>query len=286
VALTGKVSSGAEPAMEGVVVSAKRDGVTITISVVTDETGRYTFPANRLAPGRYAISIRATGYDLDAPKAAVLEAGQAVIADLKLKPTRNLAAQLTNAEWLMSMPGSQEQKAFLTTCTNCHGLERIVRSVHDADEFLQVFARMDAYYPGATPLKPQRLVGDKRNDSANGAMRREMGNRVTAEWLASINLSQHETWNYPLSIMPRVSGKSTRVIITEYDLPNRVIQPHDVVLDREGMVWYSDFGQMLLGKMDPKTARVPNIRYLRPKRAFRSERSTLSLIAMTIRGSA
>ena len=86
--------------------------------------------------------------------------------------------------------------------------------------------------------------------------------------------------------MPRVSGKSTRVIITEYDLPNRVIQPHDVVLDREGMVWYSDFGQMLLGKMDPKTARVPNIRYLRPKRAFRSERSTLSLIAMTIRGSA
>jgi hypothetical protein len=39
VALTGKVSSGAEPAMEGVVVSAKRDGLTITVSVVTDETG-------------------------------------------------------------------------------------------------------------------------------------------------------------------------------------------------------------------------------------------------------
>jgi hypothetical protein len=57
---------------------------------------------------------------------------------------------------------AQEQKAFLTTCTNCHRLERIVRSMHDADEFLQVFARMD----GSTPLKPQRLVGDKRNDGA------------------------------------------------------------------------------------------------------------------------
>ena len=76
VALAGNVSSGAEPAMEGVVVSAKRDGSTITVSVVTDEAGRYAFPANRLAPGQYAISIRAAGYDLDAPKTARVEAGR------------------------------------------------------------------------------------------------------------------------------------------------------------------------------------------------------------------
>ena len=93
VALTGKVSSGAEPAMEGVLVSAKRNGSTITVSVVTDAAGRYAFPTNRLAPGQYAISIRATGYDLDTPKAGRVEAGQAVIADLKLKHARNLAAE-------------------------------------------------------------------------------------------------------------------------------------------------------------------------------------------------
>jgi virginiamycin B lyase len=109
VALTGKVGSPAEPVMEGVVVSAKKDGSTITVSVVTDETGHYAFPAERLAPGRYNISIRATGYDLDGPKAAVVAASQAVTADLTLKPARNLAAQLTNAEWLMSMPGSESR---------------------------------------------------------------------------------------------------------------------------------------------------------------------------------
>ena len=46
------------------------------------------------------------------------------------------------------------------------------------------------------------------------------------------------------------------MIITEYDLPNPLIQPHDVMLDRAGNVWYSDFGQMFLGKMDPKTGKV------------------------------
>ena len=58
-ALTGKVSSQEEGAMEGVVVSAKRDGSTMTISVVSDSQGQYSFPQDRLEPGTYAISIRA-----------------------------------------------------------------------------------------------------------------------------------------------------------------------------------------------------------------------------------
>src|SRR6266571_2218149 len=43
--LTGQVSSAEEGAMEGVVVSAKKDGSTISVSVVTDARGRFTFPA-------------------------------------------------------------------------------------------------------------------------------------------------------------------------------------------------------------------------------------------------
>ena len=56
--------------------------------------------------------------------------------------------------------------------------------------------------------------------------------------------------------MPRPKGRSTIVVYTEYDLPNQYIQPHDVVLDREGNAWYSDFGQMFLGKMDTKSGKV------------------------------
>jgi len=97
-ALAGKVGSAAEPAMEGVVVSAKKDGSTITISVVTNEKGEYSFPASRLEPGHYTLGARAVGYDLDGPKAADVTAGQAATADIKLKPTQNLASQLTNAE--------------------------------------------------------------------------------------------------------------------------------------------------------------------------------------------
>ena len=52
-ALTGQITSAEEGAMEGVLVSAKRTGSTITISVVSDAQGRYSFPAARLEPGEY-----------------------------------------------------------------------------------------------------------------------------------------------------------------------------------------------------------------------------------------
>src|ERR1043166_1376945 len=51
------------------------------------------------------------------------------------------------------------------------------------------------------------------------------------EWMASINLSQRENWNYELKTQPRLKGKSTKVVITEYDLPNKYIQHHVVRLD-------------------------------------------------------
>src|SRR5262245_66506424 len=82
--LTGVVTSAAEGAMEGVLVSAQAVGSPITTTVVTDEQGRYSFPAGRLAPGRYQIRIRAVGYDLSQPIELEVAPGRGAAADLTL----------------------------------------------------------------------------------------------------------------------------------------------------------------------------------------------------------
>src|ERR1700730_16424780 len=97
-ALTGQVTSEEEGPMEGVVVSAKLDGSTITVSVITDKQGRYSFPANRLEPGHYKLKIRAVGYALDGPGVADLAAQKTTTAELKLRKAKNIVPQLTNAE--------------------------------------------------------------------------------------------------------------------------------------------------------------------------------------------
>ena len=250
-ALTGKVTSVEEGPMEGVVVSAKKSDSSISISVVTNAQGHFAFPAARLETGSYTLRARVAGYELDGVRTADVVSGQESKVEMKLKKVKNLSSQLTNAEWLMSMPGTEQQKQFLLNCTGCHTLERIMKSTYDAGGFLDVIQRMSLYYPGSTPLKPQRLAGTATRDVERGG-----NGRKTAEWLATVNLSQQATWSFPLKTQPRLTGKSTQVIITEYDLPNSLIQPHDVMLDREGTVWYSDFGQMFLGKMDPKSGKV------------------------------
>ena len=116
-ALTGQVISEAEGAMEGVVVTAHKDGSIVSVSVTTDARGWYTFPESKLEPGEYKIAIRAVGYDISAPTTVDVVAEKTATADIKLRKTRNLASQLSNAEWMMSIPGTEEQKAMLLDCT-------------------------------------------------------------------------------------------------------------------------------------------------------------------------
>jgi streptogramin lyase len=248
--LTGHVSSAEEGPMEGVVVSARRDAATFTVSVVTDMAGRYSFPAAKLEPGHYRLSIRAGGYELDSPKAVDVSAAQPATADVRLRAARDIVSQLTDAEWLVNMPGTDSQKRILLGCNSCHTLQRIVRSVHDAAEFLQIFKRMAGYYPGSTPLHPQRLVGDIERNLTRGA-----NLEAAARYLASVNRSSGNGSEYPLKFFARPTGRATRVIFTEYDLPRATMEPHDVILD-SGIVWFAEFGEQFLGKMDPRTGEV------------------------------
>jgi virginiamycin B lyase len=245
-ALAGQVMSQEEGPMEGVVVSAKKDGSTITVSVLTDDKGHYSFPASRLEPGHYTLKIRAVGYNLEAPAAADLAASKPTMADLKLVKAKNLIPQLTNAEWLMSMPGTDDQKALMLNCVSCHTLQRVVTSTHDSDEFTQVITRMMNYAQVSQPIKPQRRM------EANRAGDPEQY-RKQADFISSINLSSTPQFDYKLKTLPRPTGKATHVIITEYDLPRPTIEPHDVIVDEHGMVWYTDFGEEFIGKLDPKT---------------------------------
>jgi len=256
-ALTGKVMSTEEGAMEGVLVTAKKAGSTIAVTVVSDKNGVYSFPASRLDPGQYAIRIRAVGYDLDGKGAAEIAADKPTSVDLTLKKTRNLAAQLTNAEWMQSMNGTPKQKDLLLNCVTCHTLERIVKSQHDPKEFMQIQARMATYANQSVPTRPQKRLAERLLEERGESRTKAQEER--AEFLASINLSETASWDYALKTMPRPTGAATRVIITEYDLPRSSIEPHDVIIGKDGMAYYTNFGEQNLGKLDPKTGKVTEI---------------------------
>ena len=251
-ALKGEVRSAEEGPLGGVTVTATRDKSTIAVTAITDEQGRYSFPAGRLGPGQYSLAIRATGYDLDGKPTANVAADQPATADLKLKKTRNLVAQLTSAEWLASWPGTDAEKRLVADCMSCHTLERIARSSHPAEEWVAIIPRMLRYAQNTTPLAPQLRTGESTGLLVQQPERLQR----LAEYLASVNLSASDTFPYELKTLKRVSGKGTRAIITTYKLPRQTDQPHDVMGDPDGGIYFTYFGDPQLGRLDPKTGEV------------------------------
>ena len=252
-ALTGIVSSEAEGLMEGVLVTVKQDGATMSTTVISDAQGRYAFPASRVGSGHYTLRIRAIGYYLDGPREVEIGAGEPTLADVHLNTTDNIAPQMTNAEWLMSFPGTDSEKFFMgRSCQGCHRLQLITTSSFSVDEFKEIVPRMGRYYPGSRPNQPQVLPPGPR---ANRGITNEELVNTTANYLARVNLNENATWDYELQAMPRPTGRGTSAIITTYDLPRRAAMAHDAIMVK-GKVYYSDFGNLYMGELDPVTGEV------------------------------
>jgi len=152
--LSGIVTSQAEGEMEGVLVTAKGVGGSVAVTVVTDRRGRYAFPQDRLQPGPYRISIRAVGYDLENPGTLEIRAGSTQNVNLRLRSTRDLASQLSNVEWLLSVPGTEQQRNALGSCVGCHAISFAVKSTHDATAWRSTLHRMRNYSSPSFWLNP------------------------------------------------------------------------------------------------------------------------------------
>ena len=214
-----------------------------------------------MQPGQYTLRIRAVGYELEGARPVEIALQKAVTADLNLRKasTDQIASQLTNSEWLMSIPGTEQQKASIRGCNHCHTYERIMRSRHDADQFMGTLQRMSQHSPSSFPLMlqpdPTKRIGGGEMTPERLAQQQQ-ARRRQAEYLSGINLGRSSSWSYPFKTLPRPTGKATRVIYTEYDLPARTRQPHDVIVDSQGQVWYASFGEQILGRLNPQTNEI------------------------------
>jgi streptogramin lyase len=259
IVLTGIVSSQAEGAMEGVLVSAQRVGGKITVTVVSDHAGRYAYTASQLAPGEYELSIRATGYDMAVPKHSVTIGKGRSHADIHLQTAHDLASQLTDAEWLMSMPGTHEQKELIyENCVLCHTLTPVMKSTYDVAGWKTTFQRMWNWASVSAINKPvpSPVPQGAWRFGITEAADLQATDEEYGKFLASINLSSKSKIDFDFKTLPRPRGEDTKVVITEYDLPRPDAQPHDVVSDAEGMVWYTDYVEGILGRLNPRTGEI------------------------------
>src|SRR5579862_6663890 len=208
--LTGSITSAAGQKLEGVQVSAKKEGSTITTSVYTDQNGEYFFPA--MADGKYRVWAQALGFvtskgevDLTGSKQQSFQLAAITDPEQKIKqmPSEMLAAALPDE----TEADAQMKRIFHNQCTGCHtpgyplqfkfdeaGWNKIIN-------LMKVVANTGAY-PGP-------------NAKANGII--EFNRKDLAAYLARAR-GPGET-SLKIKDRPRPTGEAARVVWTTYDVP-------------------------------------------------------------------
>jgi len=265
--LQGVVRSKDAGLMEGVLVSARREGSTSTVTVVSDNQGRYRFPAGKLLPGKHDLSTWAVGFEsLEKSGVEVLPTKTATMDFLieKQQDKNKFALQLSHTEWELTLGSPQILGSpGAASCAGCHLIGRIMVKKQTASEWEQVISRMKNHGEGSAFRRGGIVVAVPPEQSRVADIPLTPVDRALAQYLAAVAGSERLS-GLPFKTLPRPTGAGTQVILTSYDLARQDSGPHDVAIDAEGMIWHSEVARPYLGKLNPRTGetklyRVPEV---------------------------
>jgi virginiamycin B lyase len=246
----GAVKSSNGVALEGIMVQLISQKSAVRTTVYSNEDGRYEFP--KLETGVYTLRIARPLEFYPFVKEGVAINGANQLEDIVLEritsaellpPFPEIAAQLTGAEWMLNLSGTADEKNLLrVNCNWCHSYQQIFRNRYDDHGWERIVFRMT--HGAGSPLI---------NVNDRGRLSKEDEARL-AKWLATVR--GPESKDQPFMTLPRPKGRSTRAIITEYELPRLELATHDVAGDSKGNLWYSPHRSSYIGRLDPRTGAV------------------------------
>jgi streptogramin lyase/mono/diheme cytochrome c family protein len=258
---TVKITSGDRPEGIGVQLIAP-NGVRTT--VYTDAGGHFEFP--KMQTGNYTLRIPTPlmfkPYVID----SVHIDGASKLDDIVLErvsdtdalpATPDIERQLSGAEIMWNLPGTAQEKATLQkNCSACHSWNQIFRNRYDEHSWSLIVDRMTQYSGTSLVI---RIKGISSTGGGNNSVTRRDGTspeevKTLVNFLTRVR--GPEAQDEPMRAFPRPAGASTKVIVTEYELPQSLLALHDVQGDSKGNMWFTSHKTDVVGKLDPKTGIV------------------------------
>jgi hypothetical protein len=163
--LAGRVLSENGEPVAAVPVQAHRQDSNITVSVYTDKSGNYSFPAwSDVAPGAYDVAIALPDFKQITRMGVALASGQTAMLDFTLQPREPDYDEATTSDIIAALPGTDEQKVLLSQCSNCHTLQHALATGRTKEGWAQIIRLMAGErntsrdYPGSKTYGQKRFV--------------------------------------------------------------------------------------------------------------------------------
>jgi virginiamycin B lyase len=208
--LTGTVTSATGQKLEGVQVSAKKDGSTITTNVYTDTNGEYFFPA--MADGKYRVWAQALSFETNKGEVNLTSGTRHdfklnIITDQEARIKQMPPEMLVDALPQDTVADANIKKVFQNECTGCHTPGYPLQFKFDEAGWNKVINLMKVVpgsgeYPGAN-AKVSPII--------------EFNRKELAAYLARARGPGETSMKF--KDRPRPTGEAARVVWTTYDLP-------------------------------------------------------------------
>src|SRR3954469_14612873 len=119
--ITGTITGPDGAPFRAAFVQARHQGQKMTVSVLTDNQGRYV--VENLPAGDYTLGIRAIGYDADSKADVKLTAEQNLAQNFALKTGTVKWTDISIYQGLQLLPDARGKTTLAQNCLSCHGFQ-------------------------------------------------------------------------------------------------------------------------------------------------------------------
>jgi len=254
--IAGTISGPDGKAFRGAFVQARNLKTRITVSVLSDNAGRYRI--ENLAAGDYRVTMRAIGYKADPLSGITLTADQSLAQNLALQQGVVRWSDISMHQGKKLLPEAPGKDELFANCMACHGFQsRMAAVTRDEDGWRDRVAFMrDAM---------GFFVGDPRfgfNDQKAAKVVSYLNAMFGED--SKLPKSPADLPQYQSEVRP-FSDEAMKIVYVEYDTPGPNRMPWSAHPDKDGSFWVPYYGDAnKIGHLNPVTGEikeypVPNI---------------------------
>jgi len=275
--LSGSIASAAGEKLNGVTVSARLEGSTITTSVYSDESGNYYFPP--MAAGKYKVWAQALSFERALGDVELSANKQQNLTLTAMNDPERRWRQLPGELMVASLPeetadDARIKKIFMNQCTGCHTPSYTLQFRFDEGGWNRIINLMKTVNNRGVPQQGQnnQIIDLNQKDLAAYLA------KVRGPGESSIKIKER----------PRPTGETARAVWTLYDVPLNqdvgigthyqvndgtdwalgtpsylMMIMHDGGMDLDGNLWFTSNAfnkNVTLGRINAKTGEVKHFR--------------------------
>jgi virginiamycin B lyase len=246
--ITGTVTGPDGKAFRGAFVQARNLKTKITVSVLSDNQGKYRI--ENLPAGDYRLGLRAIGFKADPKNGIALTADQNLAQDLALQQGAVRWSDISMYQGRKLLPEGVGKEELFTHCMACHGFEsRMAAVVRDEDGWRdRVNYMRDAM--GYFVMNPRFGFNDQKAENVIHYINSVFGENSTLA-KSPADLPQYKSELRPLT------DEALNIVYVEYDTPGPNRMPWSAHPDKDGTFWVPYYGRAnKIGHLYPQTGEI------------------------------